>query len=108
MSLKAAVVAHWKRLREDAPGVWEKDKEQPGEGDCAYCGAFKTGRKENVCRGCPIAKATGVNTCKRGPYLAAQSAWCEYRNSGWDESQRDWWVLKAGVMILFLEGLPDE
>lgn len=109
MSLKSLVVDHWKRMREDAPGVYVDIREMPGEKDCVFCRRFKTDHEyEDECQGCPIQIATSANTCARGPYLAAQAAWVAYKDSGWDESQRDWWHLKADLMIKFLEGLPDD
>ena len=107
MTLKEQVLAHWRRMRDDAPGVHEKNRESPGERFCAFCAHYKeTG--ESPCEGCPIMIATGADTCTVGPYLDAQNAWVEFKESGWDESQREWWQLKADAMIEFLEGLPNE
>ena len=100
MSLKADVVAHWKRVREDAPGVWERDKEKPCGAQCAFCMKLR-------CPSCPIMEVTGQSGCIGTPYNEAKQAWVDYKDSGWDDSQRDWWQLKADLMIRFLEGLPD-
>ena len=104
MKTKDKVIAHWKRMREDAPGVWEKGRESPSSASCDFCTRYR-GIDIPPCEGCPIMIATGMATCARGPYLEAQLAWVAYKDSGWDESQREWWVLKADAMITFLEAL---
>ena len=99
--MKEQVLLHWHRIRDDAKGAWETWNEAPGSGDCAFC-------QELGCSRCPIPKASGQDHCLGTPYNEAQNAWVDYKNSGWDESQREWWELKADAMIKFLEGLPDE
>lgn len=101
MSLTAEVVSHWKRMREDARGVYEKDKERPCGEQCAFC-------TNSPCARCPISAATGQSGCIGTPYDDAKSAWCDYFDSKWDEAYKLYWQLKADAMIGFLEGLPDD
>jgi len=98
MTLKEQVLAHWKRLRNDAQGVYEANRESPGPKDCAFC--------QNLgCTRCPIRKNSGLDHCLGTPYNVAQAAWVQFKESGWDKDFEPYWQLKANAMIKFLESL---
>ena len=107
MTASFEVKAHWKRMREDARACHEKNGEMPAGHYCAFCMLYNTKDmpEEVVCQGCPICKKTGLAGCAKTPYNEANNAWVEYHDSDWDESQREWWELKADAMIAFLEAL---
>lgn len=100
-------VDHWKRMRDDAPGAFATNGEAPIGTYCPYCQEHNSGPPEKCdnCEGCPIFERTGQTGCTGTPYHEANEAWCDYKDSGWNESLREWWQLKADAEINFLESL---
>lgn len=106
MTIRDQVIAHWRRMRDDAPAC-DENKETPHGDSCLYCELWRLEDDGSNCIHCPISKAAGIIQCKFETYLEATEAWCDYRNSGWDSDFEAWWHVKADAMIKFLEGLPD-
>ena len=99
MTLKERVLAHWKRMREDARGAYEKNFESPGPLNCDYCQILG-------CHKCPIMAKTGRSSCYGAPYYGALDAWRKF--VAWEEDCESEWQAAADQMIAFLEGLPDD
>jgi len=99
MTRKERVLAHWRRIREDARGAYDKNNESPGPYDCAFC-------QELGCHRCPIAVKTGKSFCDGTPYYKAQDAWRNFVM--WESGTESEWQAAADQMIAFLEDLPDD
>ena len=53
--------------------------------DCPLCEAFVRGTNEGLCRGCPVAMATGLALCYGTPYTEAADALSKWNETGGQE-----------------------
>ena len=84
-------IAHWKRMRDET-----HPDEAPYTDECALCDVFFAASK---CRGCPVAKKTGVDCCNGTPYSDAYEA---HENNGNDSPE---FKAEADKMLRFLMDL---
>ena len=89
-------IEHWKRM---AKGE-RNDHEMPSADDCALCGLFN--KTNNPCKGCPVMKHTGQDSCEGTPYYAAHIAWVRHGVDS-DEFKK-----AAKKELKFLKGLRDD
>lgn len=64
-------IKHWQSNVRRKP-----ENAKMGASNCALCSLFNTARRkpENICRGCPVMKATGLRHCGGTPYSGAVDA----------------------------------
>lgn len=101
----------------DSIKAWEQKLERVdpmlisiGISSCPLCTVYRPpSRNPNKkCQGCPIARATGQDSCQGTPYIRAWNALARWQSRPMDETLMTAWRSVAQEMIDFMKRLGDD